>query len=158
MLQRLKSLLGGDDGAAELARHAADTGDTDELRLAVAALMLEAATLDDFDEAERERIIVLLRERFELNDEQAHDLLEEARTHVGSQEQIHPFVRVLNDRLDEAERTQVAQMLWEVIYADGDAHHFEANLMRRLAGLIHIGDRAMGDARKRAMARLGIED
>jgi len=45
-------------------------------------------------------------------------------------------------------------MLWEVVYADGELHHYEANLMRRLAGLLQVSDREVGAARKRARERL----
>ena len=47
-------------------------------------------------------------------------------------------------------------MLWEVAYADGALHDYESNLMRRLAGLLHVSDRDSGEARKRAIERLGI--
>ena len=49
-------------------------------------------------------------------------------------------------------------MLWEVAYADGVLHDYEANLMRRVGGLIYVTDRDRGDARRRVLERLGIED
>jgi uncharacterized tellurite resistance protein B-like protein len=45
-------------------------------------------------------------------------------------------------------------MLWEVAYADGQLHDYEASLLRRIAGLIYVGDRESGEARKRVLARL----
>jgi uncharacterized tellurite resistance protein B-like protein len=48
------------------------------------------------------------------------------------------------------------EMLWEVAYADGTLHELEAQLMRRMAGLIFVDDRANGEARKRALAKLGL--
>ena len=47
-------------------------------------------------------------------------------------------------------------MLWEVAFADGNLDHFESNLISRIAGLIFVSDRDRGDAKKRVMARLGI--
>lgn len=47
-------------------------------------------------------------------------------------------------------------MLWEVAYADGVLDLQEDMLVRRIAGLIHVPDRARGEARLRAMARQGI--
>jgi uncharacterized tellurite resistance protein B-like protein len=43
-----------------------------------------------------------------------------------------------------------------VVYADGELHHYEANLMRRLAGLLQVSDRDAGTARKRARKRLDV--
>ena len=46
-------------------------------------------------------------------------------------------------------------MMWDVACADGVIHDFEANLVRRVAGLIHVSDRDSGAARKRALVRMG---
>ena len=47
-------------------------------------------------------------------------------------------------------------MLWEVAYADGALHDYEASLLRRVAGLLYVSDRDNGEARLRVMAKLGI--
>jgi uncharacterized tellurite resistance protein B-like protein len=44
-----------------------------------------------------------------------------------------------------------------VAYADGTLHDYEANLLRRVAGLIHVPDAVSGSARKRVLSRLGLE-
>ena len=54
------------------------------------------------------------------------------------------------------ERVKIIEMLWEVAYADGVVHHYEANLIRRINGLLYVSDRDSGAARKRVAARLGI--
>jgi uncharacterized tellurite resistance protein B-like protein len=46
------------------------------------------------------------------------------------------------------------EMVWEVAYADGELHDYEANLLRRLGGLLYVSDRERGEARKRVLARL----
>ena len=58
--------------------------------------------------------------------------------------------------MDEEERIGVIEMLWEVAYADGELHDYEASLLRRVAGLLYVSDRANGEARLRVMAKLGI--
>ena len=52
------------------------------------------------------------------------------------------------------ERIELIEMIWEVVYADGELHDYEANLLRRLGGLLYVSDRERGDARKRVLARL----
>ena len=49
------------------------------------------------------------------------------------------------------------EMLWKVVYADGNLHDFEANLVRRICGLIYVSDRESGDARKRVLERLDLD-
>jgi uncharacterized tellurite resistance protein B-like protein len=48
------------------------------------------------------------------------------------------------------------EMAWMVVLADGEVHEYEAQLMRRLAGLLYVADSDSGHAAKRAKARLGI--
>ena len=48
------------------------------------------------------------------------------------------------------------QMLWEVAYADGELHDYEASLLRQVAGLLYVTDQESGTARKRARERLEI--
>jgi uncharacterized tellurite resistance protein B-like protein len=64
---------------------------------------------------------------------------------------------VIKDSFDQEERVELMEMLWEVVYADGALHHLEANLMRRIAGLIFVPDRESGEARKRALSKLGLD-
>ena len=51
------------------------------------------------------------------------------------------------------QRLAVVEALWEVILADGVVHDYEASLMRRLGGLIHVSDRELGAARQRVAVR-----
>jgi uncharacterized tellurite resistance protein B-like protein len=64
--------------------------------------------------------------------------------------------RTLKDALDYEDRVDLMEMLWEVVYADGVLDDMEANMMRRVAGLLYVDDVDSGTARKRAMAKLGL--
>ncbi len=152
MLDRIKTLFaerGG--GTANGAGH-----DADELRLAAAALMVEAAGLDDrFDAAERVRITGLVRGRFGLTEAEAEALLAAAERAADEASQLYRFTRVIKDRFAHDERIEMIEMLWDVVYADGNLHDLEANLLRRIAGLIYVSDRDSGNARKRVLERRG---
>jgi uncharacterized tellurite resistance protein B-like protein len=134
-------------------RHGAD-----ELQIAAAALLVEAAQMDDdFAAAERAKVLELVTERFALNREESESLLAAAEKRVAHSSQLHGFTRVVNKAFDRAERIELMEMLWEVTYTDGALHDHEASLMRRLTGLLHINDRESAAARQRALARLGKE-
>ena len=153
MLNRIKMLL---DGSGEAA--AEPLSRDDQLQLAAAALLVESAHMDGaFDGDERRSIGALLKSKFELSDAECSTLIEEADQAVSESSQLYAFTRVIKDRFDEAERVEMIEMLWEVAFADGHADDFEHNLIQRVAGLIYVSDRDRGNARKRAMARLGIE-
>lgn len=148
MLERIRSLFTAFRGEdAE--------GGWDALAFAVAALMTEAASLDGgMDAVERERIAALLGRRFRLDAAEAAALLGAAERRMADVQQIYPYARTVKDSLSEEERVAVVEMLWDVILADGRVDDHEANLMRRLGGLIGIRDVDIGAARKRALARM----
>ncbi len=152
MINRVKALFVERRGAPQ-AREAGHSHE--ELRLAAAALMVEAAQLDDtFDVRERDKIRELVTERFELGAEEGDSLIEVAEARVAESSQLHGFTRVIKATFSQEERIELVEMLWEVVYADGELHHYEASLMRRLTGLLQISDREAGAARKRALKRL----
>lgn len=127
-------------------------------KLATAALLVEAAMMDaTFEASERQRIESLLERRFELAAGDAGALVEKAAEQVDSSSQLFGFTRTVNEHFDHDERVGLVEMLWQVVYADGRLDDYEANLMRRIAGLIHVSDRESGAARKRALIQLGIE-
>lgn len=132
-------------------RHSAD-----ELHIAAAALLVEAAQMDDeFDACERSKVLELVTDRFDLNREESLSLLAAAEERVAQASQLHGFTRIVNKAFEQAERIELLEMLWEVIYADGALHDYESSLMRRLTGLLHVSDQESAAARNRARARLG---
>ncbi len=156
MIDRIKALL-QERGGQPKARRARHTGD--ELHLAAAALLIEAASMDQhFDAAEREVIGRLVQTRFRLESEEAEELLARAERAVAESTQLLAFTRVIKDRFSHQERVQLIEMLWEVAYADGKLHDYEAHLLRRIGGLIYVSDKERGAARKRVLSRLGLGD
>ena len=127
----------------------------DELELAVAALLIEAARMDDqFDERERSTIERVLAEKFELSPEALGSLMDAAEDAVRQSTQFFPFTRQIVQRINPEDRAQILEMMWEVAYADGVLDPQEDALLRRIAGLIHVTDRERGLARQRALEKL----
>ena len=108
----------------------------------------------DFDGDERDAICAALGTHFGLDHAEADTLIEEAEAAHHEATDLHRFTRTINDRYDHEDRLAVMEMLWEVVYADGRLHAYEANLIRRVGGLLHITDRERGEARKRVLARV----
>jgi uncharacterized tellurite resistance protein B-like protein len=153
VINRIKALFQDRRGAAAGAR---DRHSADELHIAAAALLVEAARMDDeFDAGERDKVLELVTDRFELSREESLSLLAAAENRVAQSSQLHGFTRIVNKAFDQTERIELLEMLWEVVYADGVLHDYEASLMRRLTGLLHVPDRENAAARDRARARLG---
>jgi len=153
MLSRLKALFMEGDGSGTGRRS------RDDVQLAAATLLVEAARMDNtIGTGERARILDLLEQRFSLSSKDADELLAAAETETEGPAQWHRFTSTLKDRFSEEERIQMIEMLWEVVYADGELHDLEASLLRRVGGLLYVSDRDRGAARMRVIKRLGIID
>jgi uncharacterized tellurite resistance protein B-like protein len=150
MFESFKSLFLGESGSV----HAVDA---DDVRLAAAALMVEAAMVDGtLDGVEGTLILKLLRERFGLSEDAAQALLLQASRLQEKSNQLFPFTKVIVEKFDDQQRIELVEMLWEVVFADGHLHDYEASLVRRVAGLLFVSDHDSGAARQRALARLGL--
>ena len=152
MLSALRGLL---NSARE--KEVSEATEIDSGRLACAALMVRAAWLDGhLDTTEERALIGLVVERFCISEEEANRILKEATADLDESNDIYRYTKELRSNFDADERLKLIEMIWEVVYADGVLHDFEATLMRRLAGLLYIDDRDSGEARKRVMEKLGV--
>lgn len=155
MINRIKTLLrtgpGGQAGKGGRSH--------EDKQVAAAALLVEAARMDShFEPEERLVITQLLQQRFGLSDEETKSLIAEAEVVQENSNQLIRFTKSIKANFTEEERIELLEMLWEVAYADGKLHHYEANLLRRVGGLIYVSDRDRGAARKRVLRRMGLDD
>lgn len=133
------------------------TSHDETVRVAAAALLVEAAMMDEtFDDRERAHVFDLLSARFSLSAEETRALIAKAEQAVADSTQWLAFTRVLKDGFSHDERIEMVEMLWQVVYADGVLHDHQASLMRQIGSLVYITDRERGEARKRALGRLGV--
>ncbi len=152
MIDRIRELFAGRGGAAQ---PAAGAHAHDALQVAAAALLVNAASVDDsFDEVERQRILAILPERFSLTADEAGTLLAAAQDKAEGSAQLLGFTRTVKDNYSYEERVALVEMLWEVVLADGRLDAHEAQFMRRIGGLLYVTDRDRALARRRAAARL----
>jgi uncharacterized tellurite resistance protein B-like protein len=155
MIDKLKSLFTARAGAPAGKRPKLSHN---ELQLAAAVLLCHAARMDDdFAESERDAIATLLQARFGLSSEDTNTLIEAADEQAADAVDMWSAARLVKNGFSHDERVQLVEMLWEVAYADGVLHDYEAHLLRRIAGLIYVSDHERGAARKRVLARLGVD-
>ncbi|MDF3072347.1 MAG: hypothetical protein K0S54_14 [Alphaproteobacteria bacterium] len=149
MIGWLKSFLAAESGpTSHAAVHAGDRV------MAAAALMVEVAARDgEFSAGERRMIEGLLQAQFRLDEAAAKNMVDAVVSLHDNASDVFRFTSALNKRFSPEERLQIVELLWEVVYADGEAHHYETSLMRRLAGLLYLEDADVGAARKRVLAR-----
>ncbi|MSO73393.1 MAG: TerB family tellurite resistance protein [Rhodospirillaceae bacterium] len=152
MFARIYAVLRGEPAVSQ-----ATAATPADLHVAVGALLVEAASRDDvFEPSERAAIERLLADRFELSPDSMAALLKASEEAKHGSLELFGFVRKLIKELDEHQRIEVIEMLWEVAYADSvlDAH--EDAIIRKVAGLLYVSDFDRGAARRRARAKLGL--
>lgn len=111
----------------------------DDYRLAAAALLVHLIAVDGtVNDAERDRLRDVLAERFDLDVDEAADLMTAAVAKDRESVDIYGFTSILNRALDEEGRRRIVEMMWEVVYADGAVHEFEDNIVWRAADLLHV--------------------
>lgn len=151
MLNRIKQFFVDREGRGSQAdgRH-----DEAELHVAAAAMLVEAAMMDgDIDARERERIGVLIERHFGIGRDEVAAIVEEGESRQDAAVDIFSFLRIVNSHFDYDERVQLIEMLWDIAYTDGELHDHEANLVRRVTGMLGVTDQDSGRARKRVRAR-----
>jgi uncharacterized tellurite resistance protein B-like protein len=71
-------------------------------------------------------------------------ILKEAKKIEANSNQILEFTKEAKN-LDEQKKIRIIEVLWQIVYSDKVADIYETNLMRRLAGLLYIDSKIMGD-------------
>ena len=144
MLKTLQSLFFPDQPS---------TASTVETRVdaAVAILLMEVARAD-FEIADEELDVIrrALIDDFDMVEADANELVRHATAEVDDSTGFFPFVRVLNERLDQAQKRQVIETLWRVAYADAGKHHLEESIIRQIADLLYVPHSEFVRARVRA--------
>lgn len=152
MIDRLLDLLAG---RGELT---SERG-VDDLPLAVGALLIELARMDDkVDAGERRIIEQLLARVFSLDAGRVRSLVEQADRQMQHSAQYFPFTQQICRQASADMRVQIIEMLWTVAYSDGALDPDEDALIRQVAGLIQVSDRERGSARKRALEKLASNE
>ena len=152
MIDRLLDLLAGRGEWTSERR-------VDDLPLAVGALLIELARMDDkVDAGERRIIEQLLARMFSLDANRVQSLVEQADREMRRSAQYFPFTQQICRQASADMRVQIVEMLWTVAYADGVLDPDEDALIRQVAGLIQVSDRERGSARKRALEKLASDE
>ncbi len=154
MWDRIKAFLA--DGGMGSSR----TGQTeqDELAVACAALLVDAALADgSFDARERRALhAALLRPPLNIAAEDADQVIAEAEKDHAQSVDLFRYLKIIGPRFTETDREALIEMMWEIAFADGELSPYEAQLLRRIAGLLGVPDAVSGDLRKRVMQRFNI--
>ena len=119
----------------------------------VCALLIHAAKIDENYTDKEEEIIKKTLNELGLEDTNISKTVEEAKIIEESSNQILDFTKEVKN-LPEQDKITIIEALWSIIYSNKDADIYETNLMRRLAGLLYIDNKTMGDIKEKIKQNL----
>ena len=121
----------------------------------IAALLIHAAKIDEAYEKKEEDIIkeTLIHLGAPISD--IDKIMSEAINIETNSNQILDFTKVVKNA-DKLDKIRIIESLWKIIYSDDSADIYEINLMRRLAGLLYIDSKTMGDIKEKVKKELSI--
>ena len=110
-----------------------------KLRVATSVVLLEAATADsNFSPQEQEKIIEILKSRFQMNDESVKELIDKSEQERENSTDLWYFTDLINENLNNEEKYNLMELVWEVIYSDGTLDKFENYIAHKLLNMLNL--------------------
>lgn len=132
----LKKFFGGAPGEESAGR---DEAAGHDIHVATCALFLEMAEVDgEFSESERSRIVSILKQEYDLTDENAAELERAARKDLADSVDIWRFTNLINNNYTENEKLDVMRLVWRIVYADGKLDAHEDYLVKKMGKLLRL--------------------
>ena len=119
----------------------------------VCALLIHAAKIDENYTDKEEDIIKKTLDELGVENKDISKTIEKAKIIEESSNQILDFTREAK-ALPEKDKAKIVEALWSIIYSNNEADMYETSLMRRLAGLLYIDNKTMGDIKEKIKQNL----
>ena len=114
----------------------------------IAALLIHAAKIDENFTIEEEKIIEETLLNLGANKKNVKQIIIESKKIEAKANQILEFTKEVKN-MEESDKIKIIETLWRIIYSNKDADIYETSLMRRLAGLLYIDNKLMGDIKEK---------
>ena len=113
----------------------------------ISALLVHAAKIDEIY-SEHEKNLVKNFIKSYLKKENINEILKKAEEKEKDANQILEFTKE-GKNLDQNKKIILIEALWSIIFSDKDVDLYEANLMRRLSGLLYLDKKIVGDIKEK---------
>ena len=114
----------------------------------VAALLIHAAKIDENFSKNEQAIIKQALLQIGANDQDLEKIFNDGKKIEENSNQILDFTKEVKN-MAENEKIKIVETLWRIIYSNNEADIYESNLMRRLAGLLYVDSKIMGDIKEK---------
>ena len=114
----------------------------------ICALLIHAAKIDEDFSDKEEKIIKETMLKIGVRKDNLEKLFIDAKNIEQNANQILSFTKEVKN-MNEHNKIKIIESLWHIIYSNNEADIYETNLMRRLAGLLYIDSKVMGDIKEK---------
>ena len=114
----------------------------------VAALLIHAAKIDENYSEHEEEIIKKTLVGLGANKENTEKIIEDGKKIETNSNQILEFTKEVKN-MNDKDKIKIIENLWRIIFSNKEADIYETSLMRRLAGLLYIDNKTMGDIKNK---------
>ena len=122
--------------------------DNDKNLINVAALLIHAAKIDLNYSTKEEAIIEQTMLKIGAKKENIKEIIQNGKEIENNSNQILEFTKEVKNMSNE-NKIRIIESLWRIIYSNNEADIYETSLMRRLAGLLYIDSKLMGDIKEK---------
>lgn len=136
MFEKLKQLM-----SSVLATEEAEN-ESNPVPQAAAMLLLEVAWADhDITDTEFAAIRRALQELYMIEHVGVESLIQQAHNDHELSTGVYPFTRTLNKELTREEKCELLKHLWRLTNFEGDRHHYEEHVIRKITDLLYLNHR-----------------
>ena len=110
-----------------------------DVNVATCALLLEMAKIDgEFSDVEQANIIEILKKEFNLSESYIQEITKIADQELKTRHDLWYFTHLINNYYDRTEKIKIIEILWKVIYSDGNLDKHEDYLVHKLSKLLNL--------------------
>ena len=116
----------------------------------IACLLIHAAKIDENYTSEEREIIKKTIKKLYPDSNNLDDIILKAEQKENDSNHIQEFTKDVKS-LNIENKITIVETLWKIILSDGKSDVYENNLMRRLAGLLYLDDKIVGETKLKVL-------
>ena len=120
--------------------------DTNLESINIACLLIHAAKIDENYTSEEKEIIKKTVKKLYPDLDNLDEVVSKAEQKENDSNHIQEFTKDVKS-LNVENKIVIVETLWKIILSDGKSDIYENNLMRRLAGLLYLDDKLVGETK-----------
>ena len=127
-----------------------EKSDTNEESINIACLLIHAAKIDENYTSEEKEMIKKTVKKLYPDLENLDAVISKAEQKENDSNHIQEFTKDVKS-LSMENKIIIIETLWRIILSDGKSDIYENNLMRRLAGLLYLDDKVIGETKVKVL-------